>query len=306
MNYVLVIFSSLLASSVNVFSETLHVEQDGISIDISLEPSSFTVGDVITLEINALTNGQKQLTLSDTESLGSFTIIDQYDLLDIPTTGGRSWHWSLQLDTFDASATFISDIALDWSDAAGNTGSINIDPLPVQIQSVAGTSLDEARLRDLKDAVPLYSKSNLVFGFWLIIGVALIVTAIIFLRKKPQPLSAHELAMHDLQILKDSNLDVLDFYTQLSDIVRRYLKGRFHIAATGQTTREFLIASKNSPHLEQDDRQSLSSFLLAADLVKFARFEPTNDACGNAIAQAEHFITATLPSTVKEAAEVAA
>ena len=108
------------------------------------------------------------------------------------------------------------------------------------------------------------------------------------------------------QILKDSKLDVLDFYTQLSDIVRRYLKGRFHIAATGQTTREFLIASRNSPHLEQSDRQSLSSFLVAADLVKFARFEPTEDACCNAIEQAEHFITATLPPMAKEAAEVAA
>lgn len=306
MNTALLICIALLTSTVNAFSETLHVDQDGISLQISLEPSSFTVGDTVTLEINAITNGGKQLSLIETASLGSFTIIDQYDLLDIPTTDGRSWYWSLKLDTFDASATSLSGIALDWTDAEGNAGSIHIDPLPVHIQSVAGTSLSDMELRDLKDAVPLYSKSNWYIWIWMIIGIALILIVFRFLRKKPQSFSPHELAMRDLRILKDANHDVLDFYTHLSDIVRRYLEGQFHIAATGQTTREFLIASRNSPHLEQSDRQSLSSFLVAADLVKFARFEPSNDACGKAIAEAEIFISTTSLSTVEGIAEVAA
>jgi len=112
--------------------------------------------------------------------------------------------------------------------------------------------------------------------------------------------------MAGIENLKNTNFEVHSFYTSLSDIVRHYLEGQFNIAATGQTTREFLIASKQSSHLEQSDRQSLTTFLVAADLVKFARFEPSVDTCNDAITEAKQFITATIPSTEEPLVEVAA
>ena len=113
-------------------------------------------------------------------------------------------------------------------------------------------------------------------------------------------------AILDLQSLRGANLDVLPLYTELSAIVRKYIENRFNIKATGQTTREFLIASKQNPLLEGNDQQALSAFLISADLVKFARHEPSRDICDKAITQAEQFIAATAPSLHEEKMEVAA
>ena len=106
-------------------------------------------------------------------------------------------------------------------------------------------------------------------------------------------MSPNEQAMYAIRELKNTPLEVHSFYTSLSDIVRHYLEGQFNIAATGQTTREFLNAAKKNPHLEQTDREALGSFLVAADLVKFARHEPGSNVNNEAIHRAEIFIHET-------------
>ena len=65
------------------------------------------------------------------------------------------------------------------------------------------------------------------------------------------------------------------FCTVVSDTVRLYLEERFTLRAPERTTEEFLIELRASPHLTVDQKQSLGSFLESCDLVKFARFEPT-------------------------------
>lgn len=302
MNKTLAILSSSLVICVSAFSQPLLIKQDGVSVDITLEPTTFLVGEPITLEINANTYGDKELSLDDL-ALGSFTVIDQYNLLDIPTEEGRSWHWSMQLDTFDATVTSLSGVVINWVDTQGNVGIIEVDPISVNISSVAH---EDVTLRDLKNAVPLFTSSKLPVALWVVLAAFGIYFLRKLLRKKPVALSANEQAMRALYRLQNANLGPLAFYTELSGIVRRYLEGRFNIAATGQTTREFLIASKKSPHLEQSDRQSLTTFLVAADLVKFARFEPSVDTCNDAITEAKHFITATIPSEEEPILEVAA
>ena len=296
-----------LALSVGAFAETTHMRKDGVSVDVTLEPSSFTVGDTLSLQIKATTYGRKQLKLVEDGTLGSFTIVDQYHLLDVPNGENRSWIWSMHLDTFDATTASLEGIEIHWIDVNGEKGSISIDPISVQIKSVAGTSLGDMPLRDIKGSVPLITKSWWFVLYCMLALIAILswlLKAIIF-RTRPA-CCPHALALKELQALAGANLDVLPFYTELSNIVRRYLEARFHIAATGQTTREFLIASKSHPHLEHSDRESLASFLVAADLVKFARFEPTNNTCVLAIDEATLFIESTAPSKNTNSLGVAA
>ncbi|MDP6542309.1 MAG: hypothetical protein QGF07_05920 [Phycisphaerales bacterium] len=307
MTRISLILITMFAFNGSSYAETTRIEQDGVSIVVTLEPSSFLVGDPITLQIKATTNGDKQLELNEESSFGPFTIFDQRNLLDIPSGEERNWIWSLHLDTFDSTAASISGITIHWTGLNGDSGSISIDPIPVQIKSVAGDELESMTLRDIKGAFPLTTNNwwMLVLGSIVFIVVLLFAVRKLF-RKKTITLLPHEQAMQDLQSLLEANLDVLPFYTQLSDIVRKYIEGRFQIAATGQTTREFLNASKQNPHLEHTDRQSLATFLVASDLVKFARFEPTSNACAVAIEQAENFITATASTANTNQVEVAA
>jgi len=65
------------------------------------------------------------------------------------------------------------------------------------------------------------------------------------------------------------------FCTEVSDTVRWYLEERFQYRAPERTTDEFLDELQSSPLLSLTQKQSLADFLCRCDLVKFARYEPT-------------------------------
>ncbi len=278
----------------SAFAETIHISQDGIEVMATLSPTSFTVGDSVELRIEATTAEGTTLSMENVRSFGSFTVVDSKTLLDIPSEIGRTWTWSMQLDTFDASATSISDIVIDWARGSGENGAITLDSIPIEIKSVAGDSLANMTIRDIKAPVALFTK-NVTFAIAASVVIALALCLLIyrFFKGNSPSMSPNEQAMYAIRELKNTPLEVHSFYTSLSDIVRHYLEGQFNIAATGQTTREFLNAAKKNPHLEQTDREALGSFLVAADLVKFARHEPGSNVNNEAIHRAEIFIHET-------------
>lgn len=302
------VLSILLVLSSAAFGETVHIAQDGVMVDVSLEPTTFTVGDSVNLRIEAFAAEGVQLTLPHDDAFGPFIVTDESTLLDVPSEEGRQWVWSMQLDTFDASVSTLQDITVDWTDSAGHSGSIAIHPIPVHVSSVAGDALQEMELRDIKGSLPLFS----TLGWWPLILIAIIVLVAIvwsirfFYLPKKCVLSPHEKAMQAIQELRESHVDVQTFYTSLSNIVRIYIEDRFHISTHDKTTREFLIAEKENPRLEHSDRQALANFLVAADLVKFARFEPKANTWDEAIQCAEQFVSNTTPSTEQQLAEEAA
>ncbi len=65
------------------------------------------------------------------------------------------------------------------------------------------------------------------------------------------------------------------FYTHLSEILRRFLEERLEVDALERTTHEIDVDLAEHPHVEDPLRQQILTFLQAADLVKFARAEPT-------------------------------
>ncbi len=297
------IFLALVLSA-PVVAETIQFTQDGIDLTLSVEPTSFTVGDTVSVHIEATTSSAIQLTLAGDGAFGAFTVTEESSLLDIPVKDGRQWIWSLKLDTFDAAITALPSIALNWTDANGLSGTVTSNPIPVQVNTVAGEALQEMELRDIKSSVPLFS----ALSWWPVAAVVAIVLVIfawiirrIISKRCEVVLSPYEQAMIAINTLRTSDAHVHEFYTTLSSIVRTFIEQRFHITAKGQTTREFLIAEKENPMLEHSDRKALADFLVAADLVKFARFEPNSSVATDAIDRAEEFISNTVKTTINTA-----
>jgi len=137
-------------------------------------------------------------------------------------------------------------------------------------------------LRDPKPPIAIASRWELL---WWIGGVlfvfALLVGLLIFLilrsRRKPAPplIPAHLRARQQL----DAALALLNqpkpFVIAISDTLRGYLEERFNFRAPERTTEEFLLDLQRTPLLAQDQKASLGDFLQRCDLVKFARYEPT-------------------------------
>jgi len=137
-------------------------------------------------------------------------------------------------------------------------------------------------IRGLKPPVALpNSWAWIGWTFTLLLAVALAAWAWRKWRRKAAPLQrvptipAHVRARQRLQHALTLLSDPRAFCTLVSDAIRVYLEERFEFHAPERTTEEFLLELQSSPLLSLDQKQSLEQFLQSCDLVKFARFEPT-------------------------------
>ena len=90
----------------------------------------------------------------------------------------------------------------------------------------------------------------------------------------PPHIRAKERLEQALLHLSDTKL----FVTLVSDALRIDLEERFNLRAPERTTEEFLSDLQATPHLNAEQKLTLSDFLQRCDLVKFAKFEPTEAA----------------------------
>ncbi len=65
------------------------------------------------------------------------------------------------------------------------------------------------------------------------------------------------------------------FSIAVSSAIRTYLEERFQFHAPDRTTEEFLYELQGSHLLTEEQKQSLGQFLESCDLIKFAKYEPT-------------------------------
>ncbi|MCI0744018.1 MAG: hypothetical protein L0Y58_01305 [Verrucomicrobia subdivision 3 bacterium] len=140
-------------------------------------------------------------------------------------------------------------------------------------------------IRPLKG--PVEVPSGLAWLWWVLLLVAL-VAARKFLRRlirrllgqeqvaAPKPvIPPHVRARQKLQAALAHISDPRLFCIEVSDTLRFYLEERFNFRAPERTTEEFLLELRESKRLNDEQKNSLAEFLQSCDLVKFARFEPT-------------------------------
>ncbi|MDD5477471.1 MAG: hypothetical protein PHG87_04620 [Candidatus Omnitrophica bacterium] len=139
-------------------------------------------------------------------------------------------------------------------------------------------------LRDIKGPLSLNSRLNFLLLLGILVFIAILVLLFIFLsrRKKPPAIlpkrPAHTSAYEQLEKLKAKDLirqaRFKEYYSEISDIIRHYLENRFLLKAPEMTTEEFLFYVRDYGRLDRGHKILLKEFLLACDLVKFAKYVP--------------------------------
>ncbi|HUI08526.1 MAG TPA: hypothetical protein VL486_16110 [Verrucomicrobiae bacterium] len=156
-------------------------------------------------------------------------------------------------------------------------------------------------IHDIKGLVPL---PHSLWWLWLLLLVAAAAAFFWFKKRRSPPvatdavapLSPFEAAIRALRQLREENPPVEEFYTRLSDIVRRYLEGQLGLRAPERTTEEFLYEVSRDHALSPEHRELLEGFLQESDLVKFARFRPREEDKQRAFDAAEKFVNETRPT----------
>lgn len=98
---------------------------------------------------------------------------------------------------------------------------------------------------------------------------------------------------------KENKVTPVICVSRLSDIIRNYLEKRFSLHAPTQTSTEFLedLKREKGP-LKTDDKDFLKEFMMASDLVKFAKLPADTTVIENAINKAENLVKTTKPVEV--------
>jgi len=96
-------------------------------------------------------------------------------------------------------------------------------------------------------------------------------------RPKTPPPTPREIALAALEKLR-VQLHAWEPYAMsiaLADVLRSFITNAFGVAATVQTSPEFLATVANSGKFSTTEKELLAAFLEKADLIKFARVEAT-------------------------------
>ncbi len=149
-------------------------------------------------------------------------------------------------------------------------------------------------------------------GGLLLVAIVLFIIYYIRKKRKSEPLikfkkvrivPAHEIALQNLQKLKDDKLwqnnKVKQYYIELTDILRKYFEERFGIDALEMTTDEIMESVKSIDIADELERK-LRNILVLADLVKFAKANPVSNEHDICMENAFDIVNKTIPETVIE------
>jgi hypothetical protein len=191
-------------------------------------------------------------------------------------------------------------------DKAVPKSNVKIVPAPSAADSGATNTLD---IRGIKGPVEI--PSSYAWIGWVLLGIAAAIAAWYIWRAyknrprtaKPAPsIPPHRRAKDRLRGAEELLSDPYGFCFLVSDVIRVYLEERFDLHAPERTTEEFLGEMRSSSALHPSHKALLEEFLERCDLVKFARFEPTQGELKSLLDSALRFIDDTTPGLAPSAA----
>jgi hypothetical protein len=157
--------------------------------------------------------------------------------------------------------------------------------------NIAGVAIDpKGEIKDIKPpmSAPWLFEDILPYLIALIIAAALACGFYYYWRKKKRKrdlladikviIPPHREALTALRVLEEKKLwqqgFVKQYYSEVTEIIRHFFERRWGIIALELTTDEILIQMKHIPDALKVWKE-MESFFITADLVKFAKYEPS-------------------------------
>lgn len=234
--------------------------------------------------------------------------------IDTVTEGGfYKISYEVPLQAFDSGYFRLPEIAFVAGRDTARTKQLSLKVVPVVAE--ANTPInDYAGVADPADKSIFDFLPDWVIDFWwLILIILLAIAAFVYglrryrkegslLPKKPAP-TPYEAAISGLRKLKEQKLweqgMEREYYTDLTEILRKYLYGRFGINAMEMTSREILAAISRKKDIS-DYRMPLRQVVDMADFVKFAKVKPLPEDCVKSFDNVQKFVEDTKPVPVVE------
>jgi hypothetical protein len=280
----------LLSATIALVLVMLPIQAQEPIVRASVDSTHYRIGEWINVTVEAELSAGTRLTGPQAgDSLGLFEVLHVES--DEPKTDGSIIRQvvSVRLITFEPGETVIPAIGFRITADADNSVKFAVtNPMPVTITTVELEA--EAELKDIKPPLDAPWAFEDIIPWLVLLGIVAVLAAAYWyydkVKKRKQalpqpagpPMAAHELALLALRALEDRRLwqqgMVKQFYSEVTEIVRRFFEARFRIIALEMTSDEILAQLKGIPSV-QPILKMVNTLLLTADLVKFAKYEPS-------------------------------
>lgn len=288
---------------------TLLAQQGRILVESKVDKDRITIGDLVKYTVIITRDKDLKVEMPGLgANLGAFEIRD-YNVSDPQEIDGKIVEKvEYIISTFETGEFEIPPLTIRYA-APGDTTrrEIKTEKIKIFVESLKPSEAGD--IRDIKGPVELKrTLRRLIYTLSAALAVALVGFFIFYYIKKKRagealipkkiepPRPAHEVAYEELEKLKNSDLLerglIKEFYIELSDIIRRYLEGRYFIAAMELTTTE-LMEKLRTANLDQFDIDLIDEFLDLCDLVKFAKYVPSYEENNKALEQAYQIVDRT-------------
>ncbi len=294
------------------FASTRPLHAQEVALSATTDSTSYHIGQWIQLTVEADASPQVvSIAPVVPDTLGPFEILSL-------TTGEpqidpqkRVQSWSFRLITFEPGDIYIPPIEFEYRlSGVAESRTASTRALPLRIVTVA---VDTAG--DIKDIKPPLEVAW-AFEDYLPYIIAVLLLALLgagfwyYQKRKqravPEPvvtapriIPPHERALAALRALEDRKLwqngKVKEYYSEVTEIVRKFLGERFNILAIEVTSDELMHQMKRIPQA-QASTPDLGRFLTTADLVKFAKYIPAPDENAEELALAYGIVRSMIPT----------
>ncbi len=296
----------------------VSVAQPSIEVDWQVDqspPDGWTIGDTIELELIATGPSYLDITLPELPGQSAFFEIRDQEAVE-PVSNSEGIVTVIRKATlipWAVGTITISPLIVQYSDASGR---IQEAPSPVLSITINSVLTGTEGKQDLKPQASLSVDPPPIWP-WILGGIiaALVLSGLAWwvIRRRRSKMSEvdtvaisdprypEDIAYEQLEYIAGLNMpakgEFIHHYDMITDCIRVYLEGIYHIPARELTTKEILRSLKKSKQLTSDEIASALKVVLdEADLVKFAKFSPTIQQALSAILRAQRLVDLTKPN----------
>ncbi len=291
----------------------------GVGIRIEAQPDTGTIGDRIQIDLHVTMPSDWRMEIPKLGSrAGDFFILDFYpgfaaaetsklqkqsETSPIPDDGLRRHRARIIVAVYKTGTFEFPSIPIILKTSEGREIALSSPPVTIDIQSVLAE--DDQNLLDLKKQVEIPGTTG--WALWLALALAACILGLVgrhlWRKRRISGLALASIPIRDPLDVAEEDLQALlarghpdrihakQFYVLLSEIVKRILESGYGIQTEEKTTLEIMEGLRNNPLLESATLARIESFFVQCDMVKFAKYIPSDTEHQNAANDAMQILT---------------
>lgn len=303
------LFAAFLVATISLFSQEL--------VSTGLSKDTILIGDHI--EWNARINVPTELTM-DFDSLANPVVpgVEVISHFSIDTLSIKKKIAQIEakavLTSFDSGSYMLPDRIFYFYKDGNEVDTLKISGPSLEVETIP---IDTANF-EMFDIKPQFTYPVTFGEIFPWIALLIVVAGIVFLvwkfirnRRENKTLFGkpiikdppHIIALRSLDKIRNEKLwqnnKEKQFYTSITDTLRIYLEGRFHIKTMERTSSE-ILDDLSHQDIKPTEFEELKELLERSDLVKFAKAHATDQENESAIPTAVRFVNATFLQEIEE------